>query len=108
MLRREAWISWRTGTLTTPALQDFIEQARRQAAALSPPDHVDSQPQVRAGVRGIHPGTGVISDLRSRSAAVIRAARLPGHEGHRTGGTGHADLCFGSWMPGVICTFSVQ
>ena len=32
LLRREVWISWRTGTLTTPALQDFIEQARRQAA----------------------------------------------------------------------------
>jgi DNA-binding transcriptional LysR family regulator len=36
LLRRESWLSWRTGTLTPPALHDFIEQARRQATALNP------------------------------------------------------------------------
>jgi hypothetical protein len=35
---------------------------RGHVAGLGPPDHVDPQPQVRAGMAGIHPGPGVISD----------------------------------------------
>ena len=46
LLRRESWLSWRTGTLTTPALHNFVEQARRQAATTLDTDtaHKPAQP----------------------------------------------------------------
>ena len=71
LLRRESWLSWRTGTLTTPALHDFVRTS-------PPPGSNHSR----------HGHSAQTRPARTRPPALT----APG-AGTQTGDSGHATAC---------------